>query len=285
GAYEMCRSQVELEAHSLAQDTSHEADQTLQTLRDLFSTLRLIDAPKTLILVTEGFILNDDALIIDLGRMAAEARTSVYALKLDNQMFDVADARIPINPFGDRQARAEGLELLAGATRGTLFTVTGTGANLFERIESELSGYYLLGVESDPRDKDNRSHSIRIDVPRRGAIVRSRRALLNTPSDQRAARAARIPREAVAAALASPLLASALPLRVASFALQGPEKDRVQILIHADVGIDYSSSKVVSVGYMITDRSGRLVDNKSTMMRLLPVMTGGAAGLQFAPRA
>ncbi len=47
---------------------------------------------------------------MELGTLAAEARTSLYALKLDNQMFDIADARMPINPFGDRQARSEGLE-------------------------------------------------------------------------------------------------------------------------------------------------------------------------------
>src|SRR5262249_60905438 len=74
-------------------------------------------------------------------------------------------------------------------------------------------------------------------------------------------------------------------LRVAAFALQVPEKDRVQILVHADIGTAYSASKVVSVGYMITDRSGRLVDNKSTMMRLLPVMTGVPSALQYAAGA
>jgi VWFA-related protein len=285
GGAEMCRNQVELEAHSIAQDANREADQTIQTLRDLFAGLRIIDAPKTLILISEGFVMSDEAMIIELGRMAGEARTSLYALKLDNQLFEITDARMPINPFADRQARAEGLELLAGAARGTLFTVTGTGQTLFERIESELSGYYLLGVESDAKDKDGRSHTIRIDVPRRGALVRSRRQLLNTPADQRAARAARSPRQAVAAALVSPLLASALPLRVASFALQGPERDRVQILIHADVGTDYPASKVVSVGYVITDRTGRMVDNKSVDMRLLPVMTGVPSALQYTAGA
>ena len=285
GAIEMCRGQVELEAHSLAQDVNREADQTIQTLRDLFAGLRLIDAPKTLILISEGFVMNDEAMIIDLGRMAAEARTSLYALKLDNQMFEIADARAPVNPFADRLARSEGLELLAGAARGTLFTVTGTGAPLFERIESELSGYYLLGVESDPKDKDGRSHGIKVDVPRRGAIVRSRRQALNTLADVRAARAARSPRTAVAAALASPLVTSALPLRVASFALQGPERDKVQLLIHADVGTDYSASKTVSVGYVITDRDGRLVDNRAADMRLLPVMTGVPSALQYTAGA
>jgi len=285
GALEMCRTEVELEAHSLAFDANREADETISTLRELFASLRMIDAPKTLILMSEGFVMHDEAMIVDLGRMAAEARTSLYALKLDTQLFEITESRAPINPFGDRQARAEGLELLAGAARGTLFTVTGTGQPLFERIESELSGYYLIGVESDPKDKDTRSHAIRVDVPRRGAIVRSRRQLLNTAADRRAAVAARSPRQAVAAALVSPLLVSALPLRVASFALQGPERDRVQILIHADVGADYPASKVVSIGYVITDQNGRLVDSKSTAMRLLPVMNGVPSALQFTAGA
>src|SRR5262249_55879711 len=156
---------------------------------------------------------------------------------------------------------------------------------LFDRIESELSGYYLLGIESDAKDKDGRSHSIRVDVSRRGAIVRSRRQLLNTAAELRTARAQRAPRTAVAAALASPLLATALPLRVASFALQGPEQARVQLLIHADVGTDYPASKVVSVGYVIIDKDGRMVDNRAADMRLLPVMTGVPSALQYTAGA
>ena len=281
---ELCRAEVEIEAHRLAMDVNHEADQTIQTLRDLFAGLRQIDAPKTLILISEGFVMTDEAMIIELGTMAAEARTSLYALKLDTELFEIAESRAPINPFADRQARSEGLDLLAGAARGTMFTVTGTGQTLFERIESELSGYYLLGVESDPRDKDGKSHAIRIDVPRRGAIVRSRRQMLGAPADGRVARASR-PRQAVVAALGSPLLATALPLRVASFALQGPERDKVQLLIHADIGTDYPASKVVSVGYVITDRNGRMAGNNSADMRLLPVMSGVPSALQYTAGA
>ena len=80
GAQEICRGQVEMEARSLAFDANHEADQTMQTLRDLFAGLRMIDAPKTLILISEGFVLNDEPMIAELGTMAAEARTSLYAL-------------------------------------------------------------------------------------------------------------------------------------------------------------------------------------------------------------
>src|SRR5207253_4256323 len=117
--------------------------------------------------------------------------------------------------------------------------------------------------------------------PRRGAIVRSRRQLLNTPADILAAPNARAPRRAMTAALNSPLIASALPLRVASFSLQGPERDKVQLLIHADIGTDYPAPRVVSIGYMITDRDGRMVDNRAADMRLLPVMNGVPSALQY----
>jgi VWFA-related protein len=279
---ELCRSEVIAEALTLARDSGREADQTIQGLRDLLLGLRVIDAPKTLILISEGFVLTDESLIIDLGRLAAEARTSLYALRLDNQMFDLSDRRIPINPIGDRQARGEGLELLAGAARGALFTVATAEAPFFQRIEAELSGYYLLGVESDVRDRDGKTRPIRVDVPRRGAIVRSRRQILNAAAD---ARRIRSPRQSMIAALSSPLLSSALPLRVASFSLQGPERNRVQILIHADVGTDYASSRVVSVGYVIIDQNGRLADSRTADARLQPIMNGVPSPLQYTAGA
>ena len=282
GALESCKQQVEVEARSMAQEVRVEAEQTIQRLRDLFYGLSRFDAPKTLILLSEGFILTEESLIFELGTMAAQARTSVYALKLDTPMFDITDSRMPINPLADRQARSEGLDTLAAAARGTLFTVTGTADPQFARIESELSGYYLLGVESDPRDHDAKSHAIRVDVPRRGATVRSRRQVLNAKSDRPAARS---PRAAVASALSSPLLSSALPLRVASFALQGPERGKIQLLIHADIGTDYSSSKAVAVGYVITDKEGRQVDTRSDVARVTPAMTGVPSSLAYTTGA
>src|SRR5262245_14363382 len=279
---ELCRTEVEIEATMLAMDSTNEADQTIRGLQDLFIGLRAIDAPKTLILISEGFILSDAPMVAELGSMAAEARTSLYALRLDSQIFDITDSRAPINPFGDRQARAEGMEMLAGAARGALFTVSTAEGPFFQRIEAELSGYYLLGVESDPRDRDGKMHPIRVDVPRRGAVVRSRRQLLNAPAE---ASRGRSPRQAVVAALSSPLLSAALPLRVASFSLQGPERNKVQLVIHTDVGTDYASSKPVALGYLIIDSTGRVVDNHSEVTRLLPVLNGVPSSLQYTAGA
>ena len=55
----------------------------------------------------------------------------------------------------------------------------------------------------------------------------------------------------------------------------------MQLLIHADVGTDYPASKVVSLGYVITDKDGHIVDSKSGDMRLPPVMNGVPSPLQF----
>jgi hypothetical protein len=119
-----------------------------------------------------------------------------------------------------------------------------------------------------------------VDVPRRGALVRARRQLLGAAETQ-----AIRPRQAVAAGLSSPLLQSALPLRVATFALQGPEREKIQLLIHADIGTDYSASRQVAIGYSIFDASGRTVETRTADARLPPVMNGVPSALQFVAGA
>jgi VWFA-related protein len=273
-----CYAEVEMQVRILIADLNREGDQTINALRALFMGLRTIEGAKTLILVSEGFVLRDTSSILELGSLAAASRTSLYVLRLDNTMFDVADRRMTRDPYGDRRTQSEGLEMLAGAARGAIFEVTSRADNLFQRIESELSGYYLLGVSADPKDRDGKPHGLRVDVQRRGAQVRSRRQLLNTPADERVGRPRR---QAVAAALASPLIVSSLPVRVASFALQGPERDRIQILIHADIGTDYAASRVTSLAYTITDKAGAVLENKGFDARLLPVMNGVPSPLQY----
>ena len=172
-----------MEAREKARNASQDGDESVLALASLLTGLRAIDAPKTLIFISEGFILGENT-----GRSSNSARwrppraRASMSLRLDTQMFDVTNARAPFNPFADRQAMTEGLEALAGASRGALFTVVGTGAALFDRIAAELSGYYLLGVESDGRDKDGKAHPIRVEVARNGALVRSRRQLVNAAS-------------------------------------------------------------------------------------------------------
>jgi VWFA-related protein len=278
--WKTCALAVEATATAYGTEVLLNGRQTINRLRSLLLDLQELDAPKTMILVSEGFILGDEvAALAELGKLAAEAHTSIYSLKLSEN----ADASRVYSPstmrIEDRLTTSQGIEVLANVSRGSLFDVTVSAEFALERIESEISGYYLLGFESAPSDRDGRSHEVQVEVKRDGASVRSRRAL------RAGERARRTPREAALAALTSPLLLTALPLRVAAFSLQGPESERVQLLIHADVGEGYASPTPVSIAYVIMDREGRIVDSQTASARLQPVMNGVPSPLQYAAGA
>jgi VWFA-related protein len=279
---DQCRGLLLSQAQGMALEAQANSEMTIASLRTLLRGLTAIDAPKTIIFVSEGFPVEDQrSAVLELGTLAEAARASLYTLHLDNRLFDIAEPRLPVAPMADRQMLVEGLEVLAGAARGAMFNITGNAAAAFQQIESELSGYYLLGIESGPDDKNGSAHPLRVDVGRRGAVVRSRRIL----KGDAAGAPGRSPREAMAAALATPLLVAALPLRAAAFSLLGPETGKIQLLLHADIGTGYTAARPVALGYYITDLDGRLVDSQTSDVRLPPVMNGVPSPLQYVAGA
>ena len=170
----------------------------------------------------------------------------VYTLQLDQPLFDAVDGAKPTSVFADRDARKQGLETLVGSARGTVVSVSGSGASFFERLEAELSGYYLVAVESDPRDRDGKPHPIRVDVARRGATVRARRQFVSTAEEA----GPHPPRDAVTAGLEHAAADRRRCRCASSFALRGPSAGKIQLLIHADVGTEVHGGRPVSIGYM-----------------------------------
>jgi VWFA-related protein len=181
-------------------------DQTFDTLRALISAVREIDAPKTIVLVSQGLVFTDYVRpsIAEFEKAAAAARTTIYALRLDERISDIRqkepDARsaptltdpspatdlsvpgdLPAGPAGDRGAQgmdAGGeLETIAAATGGAMFTVVMGADSALARIGSELTGSYLLAVESAAADGDGKPHSLSIDVTRAQVTVRAARYL------------------------------------------------------------------------------------------------------------
>ncbi len=262
-----CPFQIVGDAQVIAASLQQETERTLSALYGLLDTLKKIEAPKTLVLVSEGFTMTSPSGVTALGSIAAASRTSVYALKLDDRIFDAATRRPPPPGVGDRQLRFAGLETLASASKGGVFEVIGAGSAAFERLEREISGYYLIGVESMPADTDGKAHPINVQVGRKGTVVRARREL----ADVAVARAnATNPLEVVAAALSSPLITPALPLHVATFSLRDRDPSKIQVLIHADIGSDYTSATSVTLGYVISDSSGTIVEHQVGDGRLAP---------------
>ena len=166
-----------------------EGDATIRGLRDLLNGLKRIDAPKTLILMSEGFVMDDRSPEVDRAR---RARVGVADVDLRAEarrpgLRRERHARPPTARGADRVERSAGLETLAGAARGALFTVSGSGTAVFDRIASELSGYYLIGVEAEPRDREGKPRSVRVEVGRKGATVRARRQIFPSAAEDRAA--------------------------------------------------------------------------------------------------
>ena len=131
-------------------------------MRTLLRGLASIEASKTLFFVSEGFPIDDQrSAVSELGALAGLARTSIYALRLDNRLFDMADPTLPTMPAYERAMLIDSMDSLAESSRGASFAINGAGTGVFERIESELSGYYLarrrVGADRQERHSPSRS--------------------------------------------------------------------------------------------------------------------------------
>ena len=111
---DICETEITRHAEDLVIAATEERRATVRALLALLSSLQLIDAPKSLVLVSEGLALFDgdgDATseLASIGPIAASARTSIYALRLGDQLFDATRAR-SAPPEQDAQIRLRGLE-------------------------------------------------------------------------------------------------------------------------------------------------------------------------------
>ena len=68
------------------------------------------------------------------------------------------------------------LEQFSGAAGGALFTVqVGNAEQALARISTELTSYYLLGVEPGDEDRDGRTHEISVKTTQPNVSIRGRR--------------------------------------------------------------------------------------------------------------
>lgn len=228
---ERCERELEQEAFEVMFHQRQVTSNSLRGMREVLAALRAIDAPKSVILISEGLVLDGlGGEVDDIAAVAADARASLDVLLLDVPRIDVTQAELPSTPREDRELQELGLEMLAGMARGGLYRVTGSADFAFERIHQAMAGYYLLGLESLPGDREGRRHQIRVRTTRRGLTVQARRAFLAPGGRARLA-----PAEAVARALRSPSTATDLPLRLTAWTYKELGSPRVRVLVAADI--------------------------------------------------
>jgi hypothetical protein len=203
-------------------------------------------------------------------------------------MADASRASAPGLTYSmDDYLMRDGLEQLAGQTRGRLLQVAaGTGAGVFERLNRELSGYYLIGFEPTAEDRTGRNRRIRVQVRRRGLTVRSRPtfALARetgeapvTGAEAMASAAARAPEAVVKDLLSFPLPDRGLPMRVATYNTTDSADPRIRVIVTAEIGEPVSEAAEWPIGILVLDKDDKAAAGNISRMILAPATPRAAS--------
>jgi VWFA-related protein len=250
-----CPEQLEQEARGVAQHARTQARISLSALASLIDSLKVLDGPKTVVVMSEGMVL--DPRLVDLGQLAAstrESRVTIYGLQMEVPIFEAAQERVSPTLVQDTQMRGDGLGRLAGAARGTVFRLVGSDPTPFRRIAAELSGYYLLAFEPLEADRDGRVHRIQVAVEG-GGQIRAREAFQIPPT----VRSARAREEDLVLLLRSARPATELPVRVATYTYVEPVSAQVRVVVSAEAETSSGAGAGMVLGYVLVDTRGVIV--------------------------
>jgi VWFA-related protein len=261
-----CERDIISESSQIARNSREDADISLRELQRLLEQLAFVDGPKSLILISEGLGVSETNDLRHLVRLAGAARTAINVLSVDLRRGDVTIAEQPPTEAEDRRILMQGLEAIASMSRGSLYHIAGTGEPIFERLASEISAYYLLGVEQRPSDSVGDRHRIDVEVRRNDVTIRSRQAFVLSPS--RTTR--RSPQDNLRDALGSPFPISGLPLRVTTYAQQDPGSEKVRLLIAAQVGEAGAKPGTFTLGYLVIDDQNKVAASFGDQITLTP---------------
>jgi len=225
-----CRRQVQDDAATVAAATHARARQTVNGLLGLLERFGSSETPKTIVLISDGLVIDGERALLDgLARALASAHTTIYAITPEPSDVDASQIRAPQDLARERVVRETGLKLLTHLAGGELFRIISDPDASFARLGSELSGYYLLGFEPAPGDRDAKSHRISVTVLRHAVEVRSR-----TQFSVESATATD-PERAIAELLRSPATATGLPFLITSYAFQDPGSSKIRLLVALEV--------------------------------------------------
>ena len=185
-----CQQRLMLEITGAALYYEGQGNAGLGMLRTLLEQVAVINGRKTLVLISAGMIASDipggrpdiGELGITVGKEAARSNTSIYTLFLDTNATDRFQAQVRgsdkslVSESRDSEVLGRWLDQFSGAAGGALFHVqVGSGEYAFDHVLSEISAYYMLGVEPAEEDRDGRTHEIKVKTNQKGLVIRGSR--------------------------------------------------------------------------------------------------------------
>jgi len=262
-----CRRRIEAEARLVLGATRSRTTQSLVALRGVFDQLAATDAPKTMVLITEGLVLGRDMSDITwVGPLATRAQVTMYALRLSGDLFGAESARVSPSRRADLDLMTQGLDQLVGTTNGTVLPVAVNASAVFSRLELELSGYYLLSFAPLPGDRDGRSHRIDVRTTAPNVRIRARREF------SMAATRPTTRQDHLVEALKSPLGLSDFGLRATTYHYPDSElrSSRVKVLVAVTLDRTFNRDGDFSLAWYLTDPMGRVVSIQDEQRIALP---------------
>ncbi len=270
---EICADTVAADARTMVMESSARTVGTLRSLELLLGRLADLETPVSIVMISEGlFVARDRTSMSEIARRAAEARATLHIVRPGQALFDVEDNQaLGMSRFYDDGLLREGLEQLAGQTRGTMTQVVASPEAVFDRLGRELSGYYLLGFEPTDSDRTGRERRIRVQVKRRDLTVRARPTFVLHDASSASGPAFEVPPvEQVKRMVMAPLPTRGLPMRVSSFTATTTGKSQVRVVISAELGDPATESAEWTVGVVVTDKNEKIIVNNAGPARLAP---------------
>jgi len=249
-----CPDQVRGESLHIVQVQRFHTRNARLGLESLLAAQRELEGPNALVWITGGFVIEDALNLKEIEKLAAASRTTLYVIMVDGPLIDMSRRASSRSTVRDETMKVQGLMALSSMTRGRFIRARYNPGPLFEQVGRELSGYYLLGVESRPSDLDEARRGINVSVDRSGVQVRARREIgdVQAASDQTVD-------ERLARMLRSPMATQELPVRVATYTYQDTESEKMRVLVAAEVDSPAGLSSELTFGFMLRDPDGTVV--------------------------
>ena len=264
-----CPEQVRGESRQIVEVQRFHTRNARLGLESLLAALRELEGPNALVWIAGGFVIEDALNLKEIEKLAAASRTTLYVMMVDGPLIDMGRASWSSTARDDQRMKVQGLMALSSMTRGRLIRTRYNPGPLFEQVGRELSGYYLLGVQSRPSDRDEARREINVSVDRSGVQVRARREI-----GEVAEAADQTVDERLARMLRSPTSIQELPLRVATYAYHDPESaEKMRIVVAAEVDVSEGVPSALTLGVMLRDAEGTTVLTRQQQITATPAHT------------
>jgi VWFA-related protein len=250
-----CRREIEGLARSVHASARARAVAAMVGLREIVDRLAATPDPKTVVLITEGVLVGRNFADISwVPERTAAASVSLYGLRVENEELEASMRSRSPSRDADRDLLEDGLNLLVGMARGTVFPFGANPKVTFARLGLELSGYYLLSFQPGPSDSDGRPHKIAVSVSRPGVTVRARREFSTSETTTAKPIDARL-----VDLLRSPLLFADFGIHTATFTYRDAEAGRLKVLVSTQIDRTFNPTGDFALAYYVLDQEGKII--------------------------